>query len=281
MNIKKLLIGFLILLTGWGVTALVFLTEPEVRTLPVFQTLLDTAQVEGVLLIYARKQAQYYTNDYARAKQGQLPASTFKIPHSIIALETGVVPDTSTLFRWDGRPRFLKVWEQDMTFREAFHRSCVPCYQEVARAVGLKRMRAQLGRLDYGTMQVDSLNLDRFWLAGRSQISPMEQIDFLRRLYRAELPIGERTNALIRKMIVMETEKGYRLSGKTGWSIRGEENNGWFVGYLETAGETYFFATNISPLPGFPMARFAALRKELTYQALTHLGVHALKELKP
>ena len=71
---------------------------------------------------------------------GHLPASTFKIPNSIIALETGLIEDDSTLIKWDGDERRLPAWEQDLVFRDAFHYSCVPCYQEIARKIGEKRM---------------------------------------------------------------------------------------------------------------------------------------------
>jgi len=55
-----------------------------------------------------------------------MPASTFKIVNSIIALETGVVENDSTMFKWNGEKRRLPIWEQDLTFRDAFHFSCVP-----------------------------------------------------------------------------------------------------------------------------------------------------------
>ena len=89
--------------------------------------------------------------------------------------------------------RRLKVWEQDLTFKQAFHYSCVPCYQEVARKIGATRMNVWLNKLDYGQMHVDTTNIDVFWLEGDSQINQYQQIDFLKRLYRSELLISHRT----------------------------------------------------------------------------------------
>ena len=90
----------------------------------------------------------YYSNDFKWANAGRLPASTFKIPNSIIALETGVVENDSTLFEWDGIERSIKNWNQDLLFREAFHFSCVPCYQKVAREISEKRMNVYLNKLE-------------------------------------------------------------------------------------------------------------------------------------
>ena len=146
-----------------------------------FQQIIDSSLVKGAVLIYDPQKNTYYSNDFDWAKTGHLPASTFKIPNSIIALETGVVENDSTLFKWDGKKRALAIWEKDMILHEAFHRSCVPCYQEIARKIGVARMKAHLRKFDYGYMLVDSSNLDIFWLEGASRINQFQQIDFLSR----------------------------------------------------------------------------------------------------
>jgi beta-lactamase class D len=240
---------------------------------PAFQAILDTARVEGAILIYDLQADQFYSNDFSWAKKGYLPASTFKIPNSIIALETGVVNHDSTLFPWNGEKRNMKVWEQDLVFRDAFHLSCVPCYQEVARKIGLERMTDHLTRLNFGAMQVDAASIDIFWLEGDSKINSYQQIDFLKRLYQSELPISKRTEAIIKRMIRIEANDGVSISGKTGWSIREGQHNGWFVGYLESGSNVYFFATNIVPQAAFEMNMFPMIRKEVTYQAFRQLEI--------
>ncbi|MBO6795347.1 MAG: class D beta-lactamase [Balneolaceae bacterium] len=240
---------------------------------PNFQAILDSADVLGSILIYDLNNRTYHSNDFKWAKTGQLPASTFKIPNSIIALETGVVENDSILFEWDDENRALSNWEQDLYFSEAFQYSCVPCYQEVAREIGLQRMKEFLDTLDYGNMQVDSTNLDMFWLQGESRISQFEQIDFLQRLYQSELPISKRSEIIIKRMMVIEENQAYTLSGKTGWSISNGEDNGWFVGYIETQLNTYFFATNIEPTPQFEMGRFPQIRREVTLKAFKQMSV--------
>jgi beta-lactamase class D len=238
-----------------------------------FQTYIDSADVTGSILIYDLKDDKYYSNNFNWAKKGHLPASTFKIPNSFIALETGVVENDSTLFKWDGEERRLKVWEQDMIFKDAFHYSCVPCYQEVARKIGVNRMNKYLDKFDYGKMKVDSTNIDLFWLEGESQINQYQQIEFLKGFYNSELPISQRTETIMKRMIVIEEDETYKLSGKTGWSIRDGNNNGWFVGFVEIKENTYFFATNIEPNQRFNMDMFPMIRKELTFKALKQLNI--------
>lgn len=238
-----------------------------------FQSILDTSDVKGSILIYDLEKNNYYSNNFEWANTGRLPASTYKIPNSIIALETGVVENDSTLFKWDGEQRGLRVWEQDLIFRKAFHYSCVPCYQDVARRIGSERMNAYLSKFEYGDIKVDSTNIDVFWLEGESKINQFQQIDFLKGFYKKKLPISERTHSIMTSLMVIEENKGYKLSGKTGWSIRNDSNNGWFVGYIETKEGTYFFAANVEPKGKFQRDSFIEARKEVVYKALKKLEI--------
>ena len=238
-----------------------------------FQSMLDSMKLKGSILIYDLKKDSYHSNDFKWAEQGYLPASTYKIPNSIIALETAAVAHDSVVFKWDGQDRWLPVWEQDLTFLQAFQYSCVPCYQEVARAIGVDQMRASLDQLDYGNIVFDETDIDQFWLQGESKISLFEQIDFLRRLQEGKLPIEERTRRILKSMLLIEQTEEYSLYGKTGWSIQGDLNNGWFVGYVEKGEDVFFFATNIEPQEGFDMSSFANIRRPLTLKALALLDV--------
>lgn len=110
--------------------------------MPVFENILDSFQLKGSILIFDNAGNTFFSNDFDRANERNLPASTFKIPNSIIALETGVIQSDTTTIKWNGEKRRLAVWEQDLTFKNAFQVSCVPCYQEIARKIGVGRMKA-------------------------------------------------------------------------------------------------------------------------------------------
>ncbi len=247
-------------------------TKQEV-IVPEFKTIIDSAKVNGAILIYDLESDTYYSNDFEWARKGNLPASTFKIANSMIALETGVVENDSSLFKWNGERRRLRIWEQDLIFRDAFHFSCVPCYQEIARKIGAIKMREYLDRLEYGSINVDSSNIDMFWLEGESKITQFQQIDFLKRFYLSELKIADRTERIMKRMMVLKETEAFKLSGKTGWSIRNGNNNGWFVGYIEAQNKTYFFAANVEPEAAFDMRLFPIIRKEVTYKAFEEMGI--------
>lgn len=235
---------------------------------PQFQKIIDSLKVKGSILIYDVNKNTYYSNDFEWEKEGNIPASTFKIPNSIIALETGVVKNDSTLFKWDGKKRRMKAWEQDLTLKQAFKVSCVPCYQEVARKIGVKRMKTYLEKLDYKTMVFDTLTIDNFWLEGKSKISQLQQIDFLKRLYFSQLPISKRTESIMKVIMEIEKTDYYILRGKTGWGVNNGIDNGWFVGYIERKEGIYFFATSLKLTTKTKRDDFIAIRPNSTKAAL-------------
>src|SRR4029450_4459658 len=90
-------------------------------------------------------------SDKDRSGQAFLPASTFKIPNSIIALETGAVEDPDKdVFKWDGVKRSIEPWNKDHPLRSAIAVSAVPVYQEIARRIGAERMQKYVDLFDYG-----------------------------------------------------------------------------------------------------------------------------------
>src|SRR5207245_5841292 len=105
-----------------------------------------------------------------------LPASTFKIPHALIALDTGVVTD-QTVLKWDGRKQDFPAWERDHTLDSAIKSSVVWFFQEVARSIGRERELQHLRAFAYGS-RTSARQVDSFWLNGDLTISPREQLAF-------------------------------------------------------------------------------------------------------
>ncbi len=239
-----------------------------------FQKIIDSAAVNGSILVYDAKDDLYYSNNFEWANSGKLPASTFKIPNSIIALETGILENDSTVLKWDGKIRNMKNWNQDLTLKEAFHYSCVPCYQEIARKIGLEKMKSYVTQFNYGNIHIDSTTLDNFWLEGTSRINQFQQIEFLKKFYDASLPISKRTTKIMKSIMIIDINNDYQLSAKTGWSTE-NGHNGWFVGYLEKDNRVYYFATNIEPKSTFNKEHFISTRKEITMKALRNLKIIA------
>jgi beta-lactamase class D len=205
---------------------------------------LAAERVTGTIALFDSQDGVLGCSDLKRCQQEVLPASTFKIPNSMIALETGVVEGPDTIMAWDHQSYSNDDWNQDLKFRDAFRLSCVPCYRAIARKVGEAGEREWVNKLGYGNRDISG-GVDKFWLSGALRISPLEQIDFLRRFDGNQLPISERTADLVRDIMTLDVTDKYVLRGKTGSTAPPDEPRelGWFVGWLELDERRVFFAT--------------------------------------
>lgn len=227
--------------------------------------------VKGSIVIWERNSDKCLYHDSARCCKQFTPASTFKIPNSIIGLETGVIADENFVIPWDGVTRRITEWNQDLDLKSAIKYSAVPYYQELARRVGEAKMNDMVRLLGYGNMDISG-GVDKFWLTGGMRISQMQQIEFLKKLYRNELPVSQRSMDITKKILLNEDTLGYKLFAKTGWGNEDSLNIGWWVGWVETTSNVYIFALNIEAPDPVPET-FLNCRKSITRSILSSLGV--------
>lgn len=229
--------------------------------------------VKGSILIYDLNNDRIFQHNPQRNGTAFLPASTFKILNSLIALETGVISDEIAILTWDGIQRKLPEWNRDLNMREAFKLSAYWFYQVLARRVGHERMQQWVTQAGYGNQNIGSEeDIDKFWLEGELRITPQEQIQFLRRLYQDDLPFSKSSFSTVKDIMLMEQTPDYTIRGKTGWV--GFADNvtpkiGWYVGYLEKGKNVYFFATNID----IRNKKDPSARIELTRRCFKELAV--------
>jgi beta-lactamase class D len=211
---------------------------------PAISGFFEKAGVTGTFVVYDDESGRLMGHNQARAETRFLPASTFKIPNSVIGLSVGAVADVDEPLPYGGQPQMIKAWEKNMGLREAIKISNVPIYQELARRIGLERMRAEVQRLNYGNGDVGS-QVDLFWLEGPLSISAVEQVLFFFRLAKGELPQSKEAQEALREILWLESGPDWSLYAKTGTAMRASPGIGWWVGWLEKGDKIYPFAVNL------------------------------------
>jgi beta-lactamase class D len=234
----------------------------------------------GALVIYDLKADTYGRYNAVRCAQQFSPKSTFKIPNSLFALETGVLANVDTIIPWDQKRDPKQEWwdsfgwSKDHTMRSAIQYSVVWFYQEVARRIGVERMKKWVDTIGYGNRDISG-PIDQFWLNDTIQISADEQIQFLKKFYLGELGFSAPVTVAVKEILVREQGDGYILSAKTGGGDlkKGPAAGrfvGWYVGYIEKGDQVYFFALNID---GPTFADIKDKRVEIVHQVFKELGV--------
>jgi beta-lactamase class D len=214
---------------------------------PDWDRFFDSKGVKGTFVLFEPANDRYLVAGEARAKQGFIPASTFKIPNALIGLEVGSIGDENEVFHWDGKPQVRPEWERDQTLATGMRYSCVWMFQEVARRTGKARMKEWLAKLDYGNRDIKG-GIDHFWLQGALRVSAMQQVDFLRKLAEGELAMTQRSQRLVREALVFEKTPAYTLYAKTGSTGHVRNPVDWWVGWIERKGKPIaYFAMNYTP----------------------------------
>ncbi len=217
------------------------------------------AGVDGVLLIQSLDGEREYVYNADQLDHAVVPASTFKIPHALIALEEGLIESADDVIVWDGVTRSLPQWNRDQTLASAMALSCVWCFRQFADQLTAEVYLDYLRKFDYGNGLVGD-SLQGFWLEGDLRVSVRQQVNFLRRFLRQELPVEADHLRILRQILLVEETDDYTLWAKSGW----QAPHGWYVGFVETGDELWLFAHYI-PVEN---ATALPLRKQLVIAAL-------------
>jgi beta-lactamase class D len=230
--------------------------------------LFKSAGVTGTFVLYDVDAGIFTGHNQSRSEVRFVPASTFKIPNSLIGLSVGAVKSVDDVLPYGGKPQPFEAWEKNMGLREAITLSNVPIYQELARRVGLERMRENVSKLGFGNADIGA-TVDTFWLEGPLKISAAEQARFLARLAQGRLPIPEHVQERVREIVLLEQGENWQLYGKTGWENAPGPGIGWWVGWVQKNDRVYTFALNID----IQQASDASKRVEIGKASLQALGV--------
>jgi beta-lactamase class D OXA-2 len=216
--------------------------QEKVRDRSDWGNIFSRFDAQGTIVVADERTTTRSTSVYDenRANKRYSPASTFKIPHTLFALDAGAVRDEFQVFKWDGVTRDFAAHNQDQDLRSSMRNSAVWVYELFAKEIGEGRARDYLGKLNYGNANPYSKH-GNYWIDGALAISAYEQISFLKRLYRNELPFRVEHQRLVKDILIVEAGRDWILRAKTGW----EGRMGWWVGWVEWPTGPVFFALNI------------------------------------
>lgn len=210
---------------------------------------------------------QIYNKEYAVTRIS--PASTFKIFSALFSLESGIITPEQSLIPWDGRNYKYDLWNNDQTLDSAMQNSVTWYFQTLDQRSGLSAIKDYVQEIGYGNQNIKG-DTSSYWINSALKISPVEQIEMLKKFYYNEFGFSPENVQAVKDSICLYSADDGTLSGKTGTEeINGHNTCGWFIGYIEKDNHTYFFSTNIQneTLASGPLAT------ELTFSILSDLEI--------
>lgn len=206
-------------------------------------------EMEGTFVLYdtSRDTWHIYNEELARTRFS--PVSTYKIYDTLLALEECIISPEDTQIFWDGTSQPFEAWELDQTLSSAMKNSVNWYFQTLDAQIGIDTIQNYLKEINYGN-ETTGTNISTYWGDGSLIISPIEQVKLLKQLNQEELSVKPQNVDIVKSSLLISDHafdsSAGTLYGKTGTArIQDRNVHGWFIGFIETSDNAYYFATLI------------------------------------
>ena len=202
-------------------------------------------EYEGSFVLYDLGNDSWSIHDMDHATLRVAPDSTYKIYDALFGLEEGVITPKDSFIAWNGETYPFEAWNADQTLQSAMNSSVNWYFESVDERLGAANISNYIEEIGYGNENISG-DFSTYWMESSLKISPIEQVELLTRLQNNSLGFAPENINAVKDAICLSSSDAGTFYGKTGTGrVDGQDVNGWFIGYIETVDNTYFFATNI------------------------------------
>lgn len=200
---------------------------------------------EGSFVLYDLRNDVWNIHDIEHATLRVAPDSTYKIYDALFGLEEGVITPQDSFIAWNGENYPFEAWNADQTLQSAMASSVNWYFQSVDEQLGTASVYDYIKKIGYGNENMSG-DFSTYWMESSLEISPVEQVELLIKLQNNRFDFAPENINAVKDAICLSSSDAGTFYGKTGTGrVDGQDVNGWFIGYIETVDNTYFFATNI------------------------------------
>ena len=202
-------------------------------------------EYEGSFVLYDLENDAWSIHDMEHATLRVAPNSTYKIYDALFGLEEEIITPENSFIAWNGESYPFEAWNADQTLQSAMNSSVNWYFESVDERLGAANISNYIEEIGYGNENISG-DFSTYWMESSLKISPIEQVELLTRLQNNSLGFAPENINAVKDAICLSSSDAGTFYGKTGTGrVDGQDVNGWFIGYIETADNTYFFATNI------------------------------------
>ena len=205
----------------------------------------DFSKYFGSFVLYDLRNDVWSIHDIEHATLRVAPDSTYKIYDALFGLEEGVITPQDSFIAWNGENYPFEAWNADQTLQSAMASSVNWYFQSVDEQLGTTSVYDYIKEIGYGNKNMSG-DFSTYWMESSLKISPIEQVELLTQLQNNNFGFAPENINAVKDSICLSSSDAGTFYGKTGTGrVDGQDVNGWFIGYIETVDNTYFFATNI------------------------------------
>lgn len=226
-------------------------------------------EYEGSFVLYDSANDTWNIHDIEHATLRVAPNSTYKIYDALFGLEASIITPEDSFIAWNGESYPFEAWNADQTLQSAMNSSVNWYFQTIDEQLGASNLCNYIKKIGYGNENLSG-GLASYWMESTLEISPIEQVELLTKLTNNSFGFSSENINAVKDAICLSSSDTGTFYGKTGTGrVDGQDVNGWFVGFLETADNTYFFATNI----GADRGATGSSATEITMSILSDMNI--------
>lgn len=200
---------------------------------------------DGSFVLYNLNSDHWTIYNESGSLKRRSPDSTYKIYSGLFGLESGSITPETSLLSWNKVNYPIESWNKDQNLDSAIKNSVNWYFQTLDQKAGKKTLQKYIKQINYGNEDLSG-GISRFWLESSLKISPVEQVEILKNFYTNEFKFKDSNVQAVKNTLLITKKMDNALYGKTGTgNVENKNINGWFIGFVEKSGNTYFFATNI------------------------------------
>ncbi|EZZ67937.1 regulatory protein BlaR1 [Staphylococcus aureus USA_8] len=199
----------------------------------------------GSFVMYSMKKDKYYIYNEKESRKRYSPDSTYKIYLALFGLDRHIISDKNSRMSWNHNHYPFDSWNKDQDLNTAIQNSVNWYFERISNQLSKNYTSDQLKQLNYGNKNLGSYKA--YWLEDSLKISNLEQVIVLKNMMEQNNHFSKNEKKQLSSSLLIRKNENYELYGKTGTGIvNGKYNNGWFVGYVITNHDKYYFSTHLS-----------------------------------
>ncbi|HDE9880888.1 TPA: beta-lactam sensor/signal transducer BlaR1 [Staphylococcus aureus] len=199
----------------------------------------------GSFVMYSMKKDKYYIYNEKESRKRYSPDSTYKIYLALFGLDRHIISDKNSRMLWNHNHYPFDSWNKDQDLNTAIQNSVNWYFERISNQISKNYTYDQLKQLNYGNKNLGSYKA--YWLEDSLKISNLEQVIVLKNMMEQNNHFSKNEKKQLSSSLLIRKNENYALYGKTGTGIvNGKYNNGWFVGYVITNHDKYYFSTHLS-----------------------------------
>ncbi|HHW8189626.1 TPA: beta-lactam sensor/signal transducer BlaR1 [Staphylococcus aureus] len=199
----------------------------------------------GSFVMYSMKKDKYHIYNEKESRKRYSPDSTYKIYLALFGLDRHIISDKNSRMSWNHNHYPFDSWNKDQDLNTAIQNSVNWYFERISNQLSKNYTSDQLKQLNYGNKNLGSYKA--YWLEDSLKISNLEQVIVLKNMMEQNNHFSKNEKKQLSSSLLIRKNENYELYGKTGTGIvNGKYNNGWFVGYVITNHDKYYFSTHLS-----------------------------------